>query len=334
MNRFADGVMTDELLFGRSEPMQQLRSQIDGIADCGLPVLIEGESGTGKEVLARAIHARSSRHTQSFVKINCSTALSLPGLEKLIFGGASEPDRGDAGSLHSTDLPAGTVLFDDITALDVSSQTSVFALLQDPRLAGTGVGGQIVCTTKTSLRPKLESGAFRDDLYYRINVVNLRLPPLRQRRVDIPALAYHFLAVYADVYDRQPEPFSSHLLELFMGANWPGNIRELENTVKRYIIVGRAEPIMADLQKQTLAPLMPDMLGSMSLKDLKRSAVRDCEYKVILTSLTRNHWNRRRTARELDISYRSLLYTMEQLGLPKKRDLPKAEGGGGTRSGS
>ena len=119
-----------------------------------------------------------------------------------------------------------------------------------------------------------------------------------------------------------------------MGANWPGNIRELENTVKRYIIVGRAEPIMADLQKQTLAPLMPDMLGSMSLKDLKRSAVRDCEYKVILTSLTRNHWNRRRTARELDISYRSLLYTMEQLGLPKKRDLPKAEGGGGTRSGS
>ena len=179
MNRFADGVMTDELLFGRSEPMQQLRSQIDGIADCGLPVLIEGESGTGKEVLARAIHARSSRHTQSFVKINCSTALSLPGLEKLIFGGASEPDRGDAGSLHSTDLPAGTVLFDDITALDVSSQTSVFALLQDPRLAGTGVGGQIVCTTKTSLRPKLESGAFRDDLYYRINVVNLRLPPLR-----------------------------------------------------------------------------------------------------------------------------------------------------------
>ena len=95
MNRFADRVMTDELLFGRSEPMQQLRSQIDGIAECGLPVLIEGESGTGKEVLARAIHARSSRHTRAFVKINCSAALSLPGLERNIFGAASEPDRDD-----------------------------------------------------------------------------------------------------------------------------------------------------------------------------------------------------------------------------------------------
>ena len=158
MNRFADGVMTDELLFGRSEPMQQLRCQIDGIAECGLPVLIEGESGTGKEVLARAIHARSSRHTRAFVKINCSTALSLPGLERNIFGAASEPDRGDIESSQSIDQPAGTVLFDDITALDVSSQTSVFALLQDPRLSGTGVGGQIVCTTKSFTQTKARIG--------------------------------------------------------------------------------------------------------------------------------------------------------------------------------
>lgn len=335
MNGFADRVITDELLFGRSEPMQQLRSQIDSIAESGLPVLIEGESGTGKEVLARAIHARSSRHLRGFVKINCSTTLSLPALEGMICGPPSEIPQYEGTPGHARRREtAGTVLFDDIAALDVASQTSVFALLQDARLSGTDVtGGQIVSTTKTSLRPRLESGDFRDDLYYRINVVNLRLPPLRERRVDIPGLAYHFLTVYADAYQRKPEPFSQHLLELFMGADWPGNIRELENTVKRYIIVGRAEPIIADLQKHTPTHLMPNASGAMSLKDLKRSAVRDCEYKVILTSLTRNQWNRRRTARELAISYRSLLYTMEQLGLPKKRDLPKDEGGS-TRSES
>ena len=185
---------------------------------------------------------------------------------------------------------------------------------------------------KDSAQFKTESGALRDVSVLQNQRGSYCGFSVTATADDIP-YCVPLLAVYGDVYQRQSEPFSSRLLELFMGAHWPGNIRELENTVKHYIIVGRAEPIIADLQRQAVAPLMPDMSDAISLKDLKRSAVRDCEYKVILTSLTRNHWNRRRTARELDISYRSLLYTMEQLGLPKKRDLPKTEGGR-TRSDS
>jgi two-component system, NtrC family, response regulator AtoC len=307
--------ITDDLLFGSSDWMQQLRGQVDHIAATCLPVLIEGESGTGKEALARAIHARSPRHRNRFVKISCSAAtLHLP-LERLICG--DEPDASTAGMTREH---AGTILFDDIGELDPSLQPKVITLLQNDRISETGAGGvQVICTTRQSLRPKLESGSFRADLYYRINVVNLYMPALRERRVDIPELAFHFLRLYTEAYQRSSHPFSQSLLELFVAADWPGNIRELENLVKRYIILGTAEPIINDLRKQANRTLlMEGAPGEVSLKTLTRSVVRDCECKVILTSLNRNEWNRQKTARELHISYRSLLYRMRQLGLRRR----------------
>lgn len=324
MNESATYRITDDLLFGSSEVMQHLRRQVDNIADTGLPVLIQGESGTGKEALAWAIHARSSRRSRAFIKISCSAAIPFPPLERIVFG--DNPITPTSEGASAQELiereRVGTVVFDDIGELDLSVQPKLISLLQDSHVSGIGAGGvQVVCTTKTSLLPMLESGSFRDDLYYRINVVNLFLPPLRDRRIDIPVLAFHFLKLYGEAYQRSPGPFSQHLIDLFLAADWPGNIRELENAVKRYIVMGCAESLIADLQKHLNTTVMDGTSGELSLKALRRNAVRDCEYRVILTSLNRNNWNRRKTAHELHISYRSLLYTMEQLGFPKKRAL-------------
>jgi len=306
MNGTAKCSITDDLLFGASEAMQQIHRKMGSIADSGLPVLIEGESGTGKEVLALAIHARSSRSARAFVKINCSAETPLPMLDRVM----PEPDSGEC-------TQAGSILFDDIGELPLSAQSKVVALLEDACLSGArDKGTQVLCTTKTTLRPKIETGSFRDDLYYRINVVNLWLPPLRERRADIRALAKHFFDLYTAKYQRDPGPFSERLMDALTTADWPGNIRELENTVKRYITLGSVEMVLADLQQQNVSKASA---GDRSFKALKRNAIRDCEYKAILDSLNRNHWNRQKTAIELDISYRSLLYMMQQLGLPRKR---------------
>ena len=212
---------------------------------------------------------------------------------------------------------AGTIVFDDIGELPLNSQSKVVALLEQVRLSGErDKGTQVLCTTRIKLRPKVEAGSFRDDLYYRINVVTLCLPPLRERRVDIPMLAMHFFNVYTARYQRDPGPFSERLMDAFAAADWPGNIRELENAVKRYITLGSIEAVIADLRQSNVSTAAA---ADRSFKALKRNAIRDCEYKAILDSLNRNHWNRQKTAEELDISYRSLLYMMQQLGLPRKR---------------
>jgi DNA-binding NtrC family response regulator len=314
--------ITDDLLFGRSEGMQHLRRQVDDIARTGLPVLIEGESGTGKDVLARAIHERSSRRSRGLIKIVCSDTTAIPSLDDVMFGtgwlieGANGADRSEM-------QPAGTVVFDNIGELDSGLQRQLAHLLQDARFTGHGESCiQVLCTTKSDLGAKLAAGSLRDDLYYRLNVIHLLLPPLRERRIDIPALAFHFFKLYAEKYHCYPAPLSQRVLGLLVSADWPGNIRELENAIKRYVALGSAESLIADLRRTTPATLPDQKSGDLSLKALTRNAVRDCEYKAILTSLTQNQWNRRQTARDLHVSYRSLLYRMKQLDFPKKRSMP------------
>lgn len=301
--------ITDDLLFGRSEGMQHLRRQVNDIARTGLPVLIEGESGTGKDVLARAIHERSGRRSRGLIKVVCSDTTAIPSLDSVMFGSEMQS--------------AGTVVFDDIGELDSGLQRQLAHVLQDARLTGHGESCiQVLCTTKSDLGAKLAAGSLRDDLYYRLNVVHLMLPPLRERRIDIPALAFHFFKLYAEKYQCYPAPLSQRVLGLLVSADWPGNIRELENAIKRYVALGSAEALIADLRRTTPATLTDQKSGDLSLKALTRNAVRDCEYKAILTSLTQNQWNRRQTARDLHVSYRSLLYRMKQLDFPKKRSMP------------
>jgi two-component system, NtrC family, response regulator AtoC len=317
--RSAHTRVPDDLLFGSSERMQELRRRIDQIAEAGLPVLIEGESGTGKEVLARSIHGRSSRRERSFLKINCCEWVAVAPLTETVFGDRSDRSTADDSVLE--DSSVGTVFFDDIGELAFAAQGAISVFLQDPRTSESGASRvQVISTTRTPLLPKLITGSFRSDLYYRVNVVSLALPPLRDRRVDIPALAQYFFKLYSETHHCNPEPFSARLVDAFVAADWPGNIRELENAVKRYVLLGSVEPITASFEEQTGSVLRPSSTDC-SLKELRRTAVRECEYNAILSSLNRNQWNRRKTAADLGISYRSLLYLMEQLEFPRKREV-------------
>jgi DNA-binding NtrC family response regulator len=301
--------VSDELLFGSSEAMQKLRFLVDNVARAVPAVLIEGESGTGKEVLARAIHLRSPRRSRAFVKVACSERRQIPPAGSF---------RG--GAIETT--AAGTVLFDEVGELDASGQAEVMELLNEWGSGRTDDDVHIVCTTRAALDTQLASGTFRPDLYDRIAAITLRLPPLRERRVDIPSLAHHFLNVHSELYRRKPEPFSDDLMNVFLTAEWPGNIRELENAVKQYVSSGSAETIIARLE----ANVYDDPARTLSLKLLTRNAVRNCEYNAIVATLNRNHWNRRNTAQELHVSYRSLLYLMKQLGLSARRGTaPPAE---------
>jgi DNA-binding NtrC family response regulator len=314
----AEYIVPDDILFGHSEQMLQLRQQVDQIAEARLPVLIEGESGTGKDLLARSIHSRSSRRERAFLKISCCEWNGFPALGDMVFGHKTEKtiddiDASDIGSI-------GTILIDDIGELAFGLQGTVSVFLQDPRLSGIGVSPlQVISTTRTPLLAKLVSGTFRSDLYYRANVVSLALPALRDRRIDIPALSQYFYEQYSAVHRSNPGPLSARLIDAFIAADWPGNIRELENAVNRYVLFGSVEQIIASLQAHNVLPTDPNPPCS-SLKDLRRHAVRQCEYTAILMSLTRNQWNRRKTAEDLHISYRSLLYIMEQHHFPKKRE--------------
>jgi DNA-binding NtrC family response regulator len=299
----------DHLLFGSSEPMQALRERVLKIADAIVPVLIQGESGVGKERLAEYIHRHSSRRDRQFLKINCSGDADLTAFERLDSWSTLEPP-----ATSKITEQVGTILLDNVGELRLAQQVQVVAFL-DSRIVEQV---QLICISNVPLELHLRDGNFREDLYHRINVIKLHMPSLRERRVDIPLLALQFLQQYSTFYERSIQPFSSRLMQLLLVADWPGNLRQLEGVVKQYVLLGSEESVIADLQKQTtLSEAYTDR--ARSLKALRREARKDCDYKAILVSLSRNRWNRRQTARELQISYRSLLDTMRELGLPAKR---------------
>ena len=173
----------------------------------------------------------------------------------------------------------------------------------------------------------MERGGFRQDLYYRINVLNVSVPPLRERREDIPTLIDHFLSFYSLSFNLPAPPISSHVMQLFTRYEWPGNIRELENLIKRYVILGSEEAITADLTAPSHGGLSPkiQLEEGVSLKEITRRAVQELERKIILQVLQANHWNRKQAARKLRISYRALLYKIHQAGLPSRSNRPLPE---------
>jgi two-component system response regulator AtoC len=312
-----DGLPPESVIFGRSEVMAEIRQNLRNVADAEIPVLIEGESGTGKEIIAKLIHRRSPLQSGPFVKVNCP---AIPGtlIESELFGYEKGAFTGAYGSKPGrVELAEGGTLFlDEIAELDFALQAKLLQLLQDGQFFAIGgraekqVRVRVLCATNQPLENAIEAGTFRQDLFYRVNVVSFHLPPLRERREDIVGIVEYFLQFYGEQLRRQVTPLSGKALRMLETYLWPGNIRELENLVKRYVVLDSEDMIIRDLQQREKTNPVLSVLAkpSSSLKE----AVRDLENKLILNALEANQWNRKLAARALKISYRQLLYKVKE----------------------
>jgi two-component system response regulator AtoC len=305
---------------GASAAMCALQRTIADIASTDIPVLLVGESGTGKEVAALEIHRLSRRSHEPFVKCGCS---GLTGDSLSARMQRSENISG-AGAENN-----GSLFLDGINHLDPAAQGRLLNLLPDG--SGTPPQGchsmRVISSTTRNLEEEMKSGRFREELYYRINGVHLRLPPLRDRKEDIPALLEFFFKKYTSLFER-PEPrVSESTMSLLLRHSWPGNIRELENAVARYVILGSEDAVCNELFEKRPAAISYEVGedGSIPLKRIAKQAIREMEGSLILRVLQANHWNRRKTAEVLKISYRALLYKIRQAGLPPKRATRKPD---------
>ncbi|MGH7308594.1 MAG: sigma-54 interaction domain-containing protein [Candidatus Rokuibacteriota bacterium] len=318
--------------------MQSVRELVAKVAGTNTIVLLRGESGVGKEIVARAIHRLSPRATKQFLKVNCA---ALPGelLESELFGhekGAfTGAYRQKPGKFEAAD--GGTLLLDEIGEMPLRLQAKLLHVLQDgefSRVGGEkviGTDARLIASTNRDLEVAMRAHQFREDLYYRLNVIEIRIPPLRERREEIPVLVDHFRRKFNAQYLRSIE-MPPDTLRLFMEYHWPGNIRELENAVKRVIILGSARPVhqevQSDLERGARASSPAAVTGAtlngegvISLKAIARQAAREAERVAIKDVLERVHWNRAKASRLLQISYKALLYKIVQCGLvtPEER---------------
>ncbi len=317
---------SEEIIFGRSAAMQPIQQMVGKILATDLPVLIQGENGTGKGLLAQYIHSRSKFASGSWVKVNCA---AIPGslLESELFGyekGAfTDAHTSKPGYVEVADN--GTLFLDEISDLDLSLQAKTLQLLQDGQYSRIGdtqerhVNTRVICATNRRLEDEIAAGRFRQDLFYRINVVTINLPPLRERREDIPGLASYFLERLNARFDREAPPFPEEAMEAFARMEWRGNIRELENVVARYAIMGALDGVTAENNlKRPSNPMKVSVDGTVSLKVIAKQAVREMESNVILQVLRENKWNRRKAANALNISYRALIYKIQEAGLAQR----------------
>ena len=317
-----------EVIFGRSPLMAQIRQRIERVAAANIPVLIEGESGTGKDIIARMIHQLSPWKTGPFVRVTCP---SIPGtlVESELFGYERGSFTGATGSKPGRVEMAegGTLFLDEISELEPGLQSKLLQVLQDGQFCRIGatedtkVDARLICATNRSLASEIQTGGFRQDLFYRINGVTIDMPSLRARASDIPVLVDFFLETYSHSYNCRPKPFSQQMMAQIQSYHWPGNIRELENLIKRFVILGDEEAVRMDLMPKPSSMLEfdLDLDKPISLKVVTRNAVHELERKIILSILQSNEWNRKRTAKALNISYRALLYKIREVGVPSKR---------------
>jgi two-component system, NtrC family, response regulator AtoC len=321
------------IIFGCTAAMQAIRQKVEKVASSGVPILIRGDNGTGKGVLARYTHNLCPNPDAPFVKLNCA-AIPAALLESELFGYEKGAFTGaysvKPGRVELAD--GGTLFLDGIDEIEMSLQAKLLQLLQDGQF--TRIGGQedkrvnlrVICATNRELEDEIAQGRFRQDLYYRINVVNIHLPALRARIEDIPGLAGYFLEIHRVRHNVQARHLSPALLQMLEKHLWPGNIRELENLIERYVILGSEEAISSELLKWAQTDTVTDIMvnGQIHLKKVTRQAVQELESKIILSVLEANRWNRKRTASALKISYRALLYKIRRAGLPPKRSLNSA----------
>ena len=318
----------DHIYFGPSETMQSVRQRVERAAALNVPILILGESGTGKEVLARFVHNRSPWANGPFVKVNCpaipGTLLEseLFGFEKGAFTGAHAAKPGRIELAEN-----GTLFLDEIAELDASLQAKLLHVLQDGHFTRIGdheerrMNARVICATNRALQEEIQKGGFRSDLFYRINVISVTLPALRERREDIPYLAEYLRQAFNRRFDREAPKISKETLHTLQQRDWPGNVRELENCIARYVVLGSEEAFYAEGTERKTYNIAYDESadGNIPLKAIAQQVTRRMEHDVILKVLQANHWNRRKAAEVLKISYRALLYKVRQAGLPSKR---------------
>ena len=315
-----------ENLIGKSEPMREVLRQIQKVAPQKTTVLVEGESGTGKELVARALHDLSPRAAFSFVAVNCG-AIPSELMESELFGHArgafTDASRNKKGLAEEAD--GGTLFLDEIGELPLGLQVKLLRFLQDEEVRPLGdvrprkVDVRVVAATARDLRKAVDDGRFREDLFYRLDVVRVRLPPLRERADDIAALAEHFLARFSRL---RPElegmALTGEAKEALVAHRWPGNVRELEHVMERAVVLAEGPLIRAeDLSDAVRAPAQavrgqvraPD--GTLSIK----RATRALEEDLIRAALEKTGGNRTRAAELLDLSYRALLYKIKDYGI-------------------
>ncbi len=317
-----------ELVFCAPE-MKRICNTVRQIAATRVPVLIQGESGVGKDLIARMLHQESDLHDKPFVKVNCAAMPSelveseLFGYRKGAFTGA-HIDR--AGKFEFAN--GGTIFLDEIGEFTSPIQAKLLQVLQDGKFTRLGsnretkVDVRIVAATNRNLEMALKEGTFREDLYYRLNVVNIEIPPLRERREEIPLLCKHFLERIGPQYGSSVTQLPKDLEKLFYSFHWPGNVRELENAIKRYIVLNDPESLRAELENrmtrgvseqidEIAANSLRETGSELDLKKISRRAAAVAEKSMIVKTLHRTKWNRWKAAKELKVSYKTLLTKIE-----------------------
>lgn len=331
----------DDVIFGTTKRMAAVRRQVENTAGADIPVFIGGPSGTGKEVIAKLIHSRSPWRSGTFVKVSCpaipETLLEseLFGYERGAFTGAYSAKPGRVETAEG-----GTLFLDEIGELGPAMQAKLLQLLQDGRFCRIGaqrdrrVTVRVLCATNRQLGLEVHRGAFRADLFYRINVLAIRLPRLADRREDIPCLVNYLVTKYSAKYAKVRPAVSKRMLQRLAVQPWPGNIRQLENVVKRLVILGSEETLLEDdaaaWGTEGVAGSGGDAQGDSEQgtgewKAGLKETLRQLEREVILRALNAHNWNRRLAARALQVSYTTLLYKMRVAGIPSTRWAPNEE---------
>ena len=299
---------------GMSPAMLTFEGVLGELAPTNIPILLVGESGTGKEMFAHRIHRLSPSAQEPLVRVACASMNSTILSTEL---GLNSSANGDVPT-----SALGTVFLDEISELDSACQRSLLYSLPDgnPMTRRGMLTARIISSTSRNLDEEMRAGRFRSELYYRINGVCLRLPPLRERKEDIPLFVEFFLTKHAALLVRPRPTLSPKTLRQFLDHSWPGNIRELENVVKKVVALGDEQLAVSDL-----APAPSESRTAIagarthSLKAAARAASRETERDLILKALERTRWNRKRAAQELQISYKSLLYKLKQIGLEESQ---------------
>jgi two-component system response regulator AtoC len=337
-----------------SSAMDAVWRVVDRVAATDVPVLIRGESGVGKDVVARTIHARSPRHSRPFLKINCA-ALPASLLESELFGYQRGAFTGAANDTKGKfELASeGTLFLDEIGEMPPEMQAKLLQVLQDGEYFRVGgskairVDTRVVVATNRDLEAEIARGGFRGDLYYRLNVVSVRVPALRERPEDIPPLVNHFMQKYARKYESGMDVVPDDVFDLFKRHPWPGNVRELENLVRRMVVLNDPRcilnefverpasvtdqpgaPVIASISTAQMSPvealellgvIKPGDLEHLGLKEVAHRAQVAAEREAIAHTLRKCAWNKRKTAQRLQISYKALLYKIKECGIVDPR---------------